>query len=147
MSGAGVTLEPVEDEALPYVEGLLAENGLPADDVRSKPECFYVASAAETRIGIGGLQRFGTVALLRSVVVERSARGRGFGMELCDALETRAAADDVVTLYLLTTTAAGFFADRGYVEIDRDGVPDAIQQTAEFADLCPASATCMKKSL
>lgn len=70
-----------------------------------------------------------------------------YGTALCDRLEDRASADGVETLYLLTTTAAEFFADRGYVAVERSGAPDAIRGTTEFADLCPSSATCMAKSL
>ncbi|TKX55964.1 GNAT family N-acetyltransferase, partial [Halorubrum sp. SP9] len=54
---------------------------------------------------------------------------------------------DVDTLYLLTTNAPGFFTELGYVEIDRSVAPRAIQQTTEFDDLCPSTATCMKKTL
>ncbi|WP_228434553.1 hypothetical protein [Natrarchaeobaculum aegyptiacum] len=52
----------------------------------------------------------------------------------------------VDALYLLTTTAVDFFAARGYDEIDRADAPDAIRNTTEFADLCPSSATCMRRS-
>jgi amino-acid N-acetyltransferase len=81
------------------------------------------------------------------VVVEESVRGAGYGTALCDELEAQAAADGIDALYLLTTTAAGFFEARGYEAIDRNEAPPLIRQTTEFEDLCPASATCMKKSL
>lgn len=147
MSETAVTLQRADDGALPYIETLLEENGLPAEDVRSNPERFYVAYSEDTRVGIGGLEPYGAVGLLRSVVIERPARGNGLGVALCDALEAAASENDVETLYLLTTTAAEFFANRGYVEIDRSDPPAPIQRTTEFDDLCPATATCMKKSL
>lgn len=147
MSGVQVTLRPADDSALSYIEARLRENDLPVDDVRSKPECFFVGDEDGTRIGFGGIETYGEHGLLRSVVVEQSARGAGRGMALCDALEATAAEDGVETLYLLTTTAAGFFAKRGYVEVERETVPESIQRTTEFADLCPATATCMRKVL
>lgn len=153
-------------DALPYVETLLAENDLPSADVRSAPEAFYVAdvvdeagvvdegdaagvddSEAERHVGVGGVEVHGTDGLLRSVVVERSMRGKGFGHALCEALEREARADGVDTLYLLTTTAREFFVDRGFEEIDRTDAPAAIRGTSQFADLCPATATCLRKSL
>lgn len=147
MRDATVTLERADPRALSYVERLLEATDLPSADVRSKPECFYVARHGSERVGIGGLEHYGPDGLLRSVVIERSKRGRGFGAALCDALEETAAAAGVETLYLLTTTAESFFADRGYVECERAAVPDSIRETTEFADLCPATAACLRKRL
>jgi amino-acid N-acetyltransferase len=50
-------------------------------------------------------------------------------------------------MYLLTTTAEGFFARRSYEKVDRDAVPGVIKETAEFQSLCPASAVCMVRHL
>lgn len=147
MSDVTVSLEQADSETLPYVERLLDANDLPSADVRAKPECFYVAVDGSERIGIGGLERYGTDGLLRSVVIERSVRGNGYGAALCDALEAKAAAAGVDRLYLLTTTAESFFASQGYVEHDRAAVPDAIRGTTEFDTLCPATATCLRKSV
>lgn len=147
MDAPTLELQRADEEALSYVETLLERNDLPAEDVRSKPACFYVAYDGDDRVGIGGLEPHGTAGLLRSVVVERSIRDGGYGTALCEELEARARADGVETLYLLTTTAAGFFADLGYEKIDRTEAPAPVRRTAEFANLCPATATCMKKRL
>lgn len=142
-----LALHQADESTVEYVETLLTANDLPARDVRSKPDCFYVASVDGERVGVGGLEIEGASGLLRSVVVDEHARGDGLGTALCEALETRARKQDVETLYLLTTTAAEFFAARGYERTDRTDAPEAIRNTTEFADLCPSTATCMKKSL
>ncbi|MEF8840269.1 MAG: arsenic resistance N-acetyltransferase ArsN2 [Haloarculaceae archaeon] len=147
MGATTLTLEPAGEDTLPYVEGLLEANGLPSADVRSKPECFYLGYDGDERVGVGGIEVHGSAGLLRSVAVERSARSTGHGTAICERLEAAARDEGVGVLYLLTTTARGFFAERGYVEIERDGAPDAIRGTSEFADLCPATATCMRKRL
>ncbi|PSP84331.1 GNAT family N-acetyltransferase [Halobacteriales archaeon QS_1_68_17] len=151
MSGPDVTLrradEDEDEDGMAVVETLLARNDLPTGDVRGKADCFYVGYRGDSVVGIGGVERFERSGLLRSIVVERSARGAGFGTALCDELETRAAAAGVERLYLLTTTAAGFFADRGYAEIERADAPDSIRETAQFSEYCPATATCMRKHL
>lgn len=134
-------------EGSEYIESLLERNGLPTEDVEGNLDWFYVGYADGTRVGIGGIERYGRVGLLRSVVVEQSVRGRGFGTALCAELETVARNAGVETLYVLTTTAAEFFAARGYVPVDRTTVPPAIEETTEFAELCPTTATCLKKSL
>ena len=53
----------------------------------------------------------------------------------------------IKTLYLLTTTAAQFFAKRGYEAVPRSEAPAAIAATAQFSDLCPASSAFMRKAL
>lgn len=147
MSEVSVALQPADADSLSYVERLLERNDLPVADVRDRPECFYVATRHGERVGIGGLERHGEAALLRSLVVEQSVRATGVGTAVCDALEDIARSADVETLYLLTTTADDFFAARGYETVERAAVPRAIRETTEFSDLCPTSAVCMSKSL
>lgn len=147
MDGASVRLRRADAADLSYVEERLEANGLPSRDVRSKPDCFYVGYDGAERVGVAGVERYGSDGLLRSVVVEEDERDRGYGTALCAAVEARAASGGVDALYLLTTTAADFFADREYAEIDRDAAPEAIRRTTEFDELCPASAACMTKSL
>lgn len=141
-----VTLHPAEGD-LDYVERLLSRNDLPVEDLRAAPAEFYYATADGERVGIGGLEGYGAVGLLRSVVVESPKRGRGYGTMLCAALENTARDDSIKTLYLLTTTASEFFASEGYTTVERPTVPEAVRNTTEFEDLCPSTATCMRKSL
>ena len=114
MNTANVTLRRADEETLGYVEDLLMRNDLPAEDVRENPGAFYVARTGDERVGAGGIEQYGADGLLRSVVVEEHARGEGVGTELCVALEATAREGGVERLFLLTTTAAGFFAGRGY---------------------------------
>ncbi|UPV73083.1 arsenic resistance N-acetyltransferase ArsN2 [Halorussus limi] len=147
MTDSSITLRKADAADADRVEALLKANGLPHSDVRLESGRFFVASADAAVVGIGGVETYGSNGLLRSVVVPESKRGRGYGTSLCDALEDRAQANGVETLYLLTTTAAAFFRRRGYEEVERERVPASIRQTTEFADLCPSSATCMRKEL
>ena len=146
MSPQRIALRPA-DERLDYVERVLERNDLPSDDVRSKPGCFYIAHAGDDRIGIGGIERRGDSGLLRSLVVEDAARGDGYGTAIRERLEATAREDGIERVYLLTTTAPAFFTAAGYTRIERAAAPDPIRETTQFADLCPASATLMRKQL
>ena len=95
MSSATVALRRADESDLAYVERLLSDAGLPSADLRTSPVRFYVGYDGDERIGVGDLERYGTDGLLRSVVVERSARGNGYGTAICDALERRARAEGV----------------------------------------------------
>jgi amino-acid N-acetyltransferase len=98
-------------------------------------------------VAAGALQRFGSSALLRSVVVAEDRRGSGFGQMIVCELERLARAARITELILLTQTAAEFFAHQGYRAIERTSAPKDMQTSAEFRSLCPSSATCMAKRL
>lgn len=110
-------------------------------------EHFFFAGSAEAPIAMVGLELLGEHALLRSLVVAPPARAAGVGSSLLDHAENYAKFRGVVALYLLTTTAEGFFGRRGFARTDRDSVPASIRSTREFAEFCPASSTIMVKSL
>ena len=147
MDSTTVRLAPAEGAALAEVEALLEANDLPVADLRSGAGRFFRAVADGELVGVGGFESYGTVGLLRSVVVPAAHRGAGYGTAICDVLEARARDAGLAELYLLTTTAAAFFAARGYDRVDREAAPAPIRESSEFTDLCPSSATCMRKSV
>lgn len=147
MTDVPITVRRAGPEHLDRVEALLAADGLPSGDVRAEPDCFSVALSSGAVVGVGGVEVHGSAGLVRSVVVESAHRGRGYGTALCEALENRARDEGVDALYLLTTTAPGFFRRRGYEAVAREAAPAGIRRTTQFAELCPASATCMRKRL
>ena len=65
-------------------------------------------------------------------------------ISLCSELVGLAKLKGVLEIYLLTTTAEGFFRRNGFERIERKIVPEVIKQTTEFTSLCPSSAVCMK---
>ena len=85
--------------------------------------------------------------LLRSLLVAAPCRGAGLGRRLVAALEASASERKVRELWLLTIDAEHFFARLAYNATARAAAPAAIQASAEFASLCPASAVLMRKSL
>jgi amino-acid N-acetyltransferase len=142
---AAIRLATMQD--LARITALLEANNLPTTDVAdSRPE-FLILEEGPRLIGVGGLQQFGSTALLRSMAVIQEKRGSGLGGELLRHLERHAVERGVEQLILLTETARDFFARHGYQTVERAGTPPEIQATSEFCALCPASATCMAKSL
>jgi len=140
-----LALRPATDADGAYVEELLADNGLPTADVPGALDSLYLIAVDGRRVGVAGLERHGDLALLRSVAVEASERGNGYGARACEALLDRAADAGVSTVYLLTTTADGFFARLGFERVDRAAVPDPIRATREFSELCPSTAVVMRR--
>lgn len=127
---------------------LLQDARLPTEDLtEAHVEHFFFAGPAAHPTGLVGLEIFGDVALLRSLVVSEARRGRGDGQRLLEHAERQARFRGVRHVYLLTTTAEPFFAKRGYVRTPRDAAPAAIRATREFAGICPASSAFMAKPL
>ena len=129
------------------IRALLERSGLPTSDLESARPEFAVIREDGQVIAAGALQRFGSSALLRSVVVAADRRGSGLGQAVVSELERMARASQVIRLVLLTETAAEFFARLGYQIIERSSAPHDMQGSEEFRSLCPSSATCMAKSL
>lgn len=130
------------------VVALLEAQGLPAADLTDAHlEHFFFVGSDGSPTGLVGIEIYGDVALLRSLVVSEHMRNRGLGSALLDQAEHYAASRGVRTLYLLTTTAEAFFKRRGYQGVDRALAPSAIQRTREFATLCPASSSLLMKPI
>jgi amino-acid N-acetyltransferase len=127
---------------------LLACAQLPTEDLTpAHCESFFFTGPAEAPTGLVGLELLGEVALLRSLVVSAQRRGQGEGLALLRHAEAHARQQGVRALYLLTTTAAEFFARHGYRPADRESAPPAIRATREFAGICPASSAFMFRIL
>jgi amino-acid N-acetyltransferase len=142
-----LTFRIAHADDLARISALLEANALPTSDFAdSRPE-FVIAEEGSMLLGVGALQCFGDVALLRSLAVAEPRRGTGIGRELIRELERCASARGVRELVLLTQTAESFFRRHGYRNAERSGLPPAILATTEFRGLCPASAACMSKRL
>jgi amino-acid N-acetyltransferase len=127
---------------------LLEAASLPTEDLTpSHCEHFFCAGPPGEPTGLVGLELFGDVALLRSLVVAPHSRGTGEGTALLQHAEAHARAQGIRTLYLLTTTAETFFAKNGYKRAARESAPAAIRATREFAGICPSSAAFMSREL
>jgi amino-acid N-acetyltransferase len=129
------------------IRALLESGGLPTSDLLSSKPQFIVACEGAKIVATGALERFGTSALVRSVAVAVDLRGTGLGRIVVQDLERIARAAHITRLVLLTQSATRFFERQGYRVIDRHNVPRDVRESEEFRSLCPASATCMAKTL
>lgn len=142
-----LTLRKAQPAELDRLQALLADNELPTRDVSATLDSLYVAEDGTDLVGMGGLELYQPHGLLRSLVLPDRVRSKGYGSRILENLEETARANGIDELYLLTTTADEFFEQHEYRPFPRDQAPSAIKATREFAELCPASATLMQKSL
>jgi amino-acid N-acetyltransferase len=141
------TVRPATARDWAEIDRLLRVRALPTDGARKHQAGFLVAADGSSVTGCIGLERYGSVGLLRSLAVTEQSSGRGVGTALVRALLTRARALEIETLYLLTTTAADFFPRFGFEPVPRTALPASLSASEELRGACPASAVAMRLTL
>lgn len=141
-------LRPADRGDLAACQALLQRCALPLGGLEHAfPRGYVVADADGAVIGCAGVEGYGEAGLLRSVAVAPEARGLGLGEQLTRSRIDHARDQRLVELWLLTTTAPTYFSRLGFGVIDRGNAPAQLAASAEFRDVCPASATCMNLRL
>ena len=130
------------------VEALLSAAGLPlagaADALAAKG---LVAREGSTAVGAAAIEQFGEAGLLRSVVVAPQHQGAGLGQALVAAAEQLARDAGVRDLYLVTETAAGWFARLGYEVVGREDAQAAVGESIEMTTACAVTGVPMRRLL
>lgn len=141
--------DPILRRALPSdwnaIRELLLANKLPLAGAQDHLGAFRVLHDGSGLLACGGLEIYGTVALLRSVAVVETHRGRRLGHALVAQLQADALDGKAAMLVLLTETAQDFFRRLGFRIVPRSELPPAILSSAEFRGACPASAIAMAR--
>ena len=127
------------------IAALLSRCALPVDGLADCGDELFVARADGEVVACAGLDVRGASALLRSVAVAPTHRGRGLGQRVTAQALERADALGLDAVYLLTTTAEQFFPRFGFVPVERRDVPADIRGSVEFTSACPASAIVMRR--
>lgn len=77
-----VRVHPASPQDLIAIRALLERCGMPTGDLESSRPEFAIIRDMDEVIAAGALQRFGSSALLRSVVVAPNFRGSGLGQAI-----------------------------------------------------------------
>lgn len=127
------------------IEALLKAEKLPIADLPTSLENFVIATIGDDIIGVAGLEIYGDHALLRSLAVKSQYRDQGIAGQLVQKIENLAQEKGLKDVYLLTETAANYFARKNYQPVPRDNAPAEIKLSSEFSSVCPQSAVLMMK--
>jgi len=122
---------------------LLRASNLPADDLNYKKDLLLGYYESNILVGTGALEVYGDYALLRSLSVKLCIRGRNVGTTIAEYLIDEARERRLKGIYLLTETARGFFLKRGFTDVTRAEVPEALKASSEFSHVCPTTAAVM----
>lgn len=143
-----VTGRALSERDLPRLASTLAAAGLPVEDLGGRDRSFFAfQDRSGEPVGFAGYELYGTDALLRSVVILPTVRGKGYGRAITEWMMAELARRGAATVFLLTTTAAPFFEKMGFRRLDRSQAPAAIAATTEFGSLCPSTAMFMGRAI
>jgi amino-acid N-acetyltransferase len=138
-------LRPATAEDLPAALRLLTEAALPTDGLNAQfPGQYVVADVDGRPIAVAGIERYGDVGLLRSVALDELWRGHRLGTSLVEERLAFAKKTGLTDVYLLTTTAAPFFAKLGFSALERGTAPVELRSAPEFSSICPLSSSFMR---
>ncbi len=140
-------IRPARAEDWPVLRQLLQTCGLTEVGVAAQLDRVRVATWQGQIVGMALLERYAEGGLLRSVAVDPAWQGRGVGRRLVEAMLEAARREGLSQVFLLTETAADFFARLGFEPIARADVPPSVRQAPQFAYLCPARCRAMRRML
>lgn len=132
---------------LSEIESLLEYYDLPASDCSAHLENFILAKEDGKLVGVGGFENCGNYGLIRSFAVLPEYKGNGIAGRVFKIICEDASQLGMSALYLLTTTASGYFKNLGFSECNRMDCPESIRHTRQFSELCPSSAVTMFRAL
>lgn len=146
--GLDIALDSAKASDFGSIEQLLRGSRLPLDGLADQfPTSYVVARQDDRMLGVAGLEVHANAGLLRSVAVAPVFRGSGLGVRLARERVDTARRQGLSSVWLLTTTAAGFFPKLGFAPRDRASAPPALRASPEFAHACPSSAVCLALDL
>jgi N-acetylglutamate synthase-like GNAT family acetyltransferase len=130
---------PADREA---IESLLNAEGLPTDGLRVEDTLVAVDNA--TVVGAVALERFGTAAMLRSLVVAAEHRHKGIGFRLAAGALEVARWSGIGEVHVLTENTQRFFERFGFQSISQAETRQAVAESALVANSCCSTATAMR---
>ena len=136
-----IEIRPARAEDRDAVAALLQAAALPPDGLDEQFGEPYAVALADGRIvGAAGVEVYGDAGLLRSVAVDARWQGHGLGRRLTEERLRWAAGRGLDTVYLLTTSAEGYFSRLGFAPVAREEVPATVRDSLQFAGACPSTA-------
>jgi len=113
------------------IHELLTDCDLSTLEVLAPGTMYFVARIGEKLVGVCGLEFDGESALLRSVAVDNSTRGRGIARALIDGAIQELHRRSVRVLFLFSKDTGAYFENLGWVEVPVGEAADALRQAPQ----------------
>jgi N-acetylglutamate synthase-like GNAT family acetyltransferase len=144
-----LVIRPANPDDLPGALEVLDAAGRPCLGVSENWEHYVVLAdrRAAAIHGLSGFEVHGTAGVIRSVVVARSARGRGYGRRLVEEVASSASWAGVSDLFLVTCHATQFYRRVGFRSVLRSNCPSEIGRSPSFRFTLSTDATVMYRAV
>lgn len=137
-----------EPADVPAIDALLGKYEMPPMAAPDEIESLVIRADDGGISGCVNLQLVGDDAYLFGLAVLPDRRGEGLGWVLADTVLRRSRILGVSRVYLITSDAADFFANRlGFHRVPIEDVDPKIRDSANFANAWNTSVTCMTLDL
>jgi len=131
---------------LSAIRRLLQDAQLPLDGLDDCARLWVLDEEGQV-VGAVGFELHGQAALLRSLVVDSSWRGRGLGLQLVQNGVKMARQSGAKSIHGLTTTIPDLLARLGWTEVPRSKLPADLAASRELQGACPATARAFSLEL
>jgi N-acetylglutamate synthase-like GNAT family acetyltransferase len=130
-----LTVRVASREDIPTIEKLLTAEWLPAMAIEEFIDSFWVLDRGGEVLGAAGMEMYGDLGFLRSVVVSPELRGTGEGDRLVSEALAHAKQHGARRVYLFTMNAAPFFARYGFQPITMDDFEPSVRDSWQYVGL------------
>ena len=135
MAEIEAAFRPANPDDVPAMVRLLTAANLPPFPVGDHWDTFWLLEGDDGAVGMIGLEIYGRSALLRSVVVDESLRGKGLGDLLTQKALSEARSRGVRNVYLFTMDRAPFFARYGFAVCAMDDFDEEGRKSSQYQAL------------
>lgn len=141
-------LENKLPEVIKQISDLLTHAGLvPVNLEANNVHLFYRMSESGKMTGVIGVETYGDGFLLRSLAVRAESRNQGVARSLLEEAFDFARNNGCFHAYLLTETIGDTMQRRGFREVSRCQVPEAMHQSPFLQGICKCSMPLMYKNI
>ncbi len=135
-------IRPPGPEERPQLAAWLDEAGLVADELENLHPLLVLTRGGRIAV-MGGVERHGSLGILRSVLTLPDFRRKGLAARLVRALHEQARQAGLRRLYLITEDAAGFFSRLGYEPLGLEQAPEPVRRFRHRQCRCAPCAQAM----
>lgn len=140
----GLLFQPASPTDWNEIRNLLTANRLQVQGALNHLSNFVVATENGRVVGAIGMEVYGDIGLIRSLVVASNMRGRKVARRLIKQLIARARTRQIGALYLLSGPVDALFQGFGFEKMARADMPTKLYVSSEMQGPSSASPTGMR---
>ena len=140
----GIQFQPASPTDWNEIRNLLTANRLPVQGALNHLMHFVVATENGRVVGTIGMEVYGDIGLIRSLVVASNMRGKSVAKRLLLSLIERARAKQIGALYLLSGPIDGLFFDNGFEKMARADMPTKLYVSSELQGAGSSSTIALR---